>query len=174
MFLINLGEWWIRDVKHQLPNDDLILIQITSTQDPFQISPVEDKFFKVFKFRFDDIDLKDFELIQETIKENGLNNSFKDKDRNDYLKLIKLISDEQAKEIASILIWAKNNSKNVIVNCQAGISRSGAIAEIGHELLGFDDPKNLSCLRHANKYVKEKVGFYINLLNCEKNACSTI
>lgn len=39
--------------------------------------------------------------------------------------------------IASILLWALDNHKDVVVHCHAGICRSGAVAEAG-EMLGFE------------------------------------
>lgn len=44
------------------------------------------------------------------------------------------ITDEQIKEIYDFLIAHKE--KNIIVNCRAGISRSGAIAQFVHETFG--------------------------------------
>ena len=41
------------------------------------------------------------------------------------------ISDEQAQEIAGLLQKALNNHMNVMVQCHAGICRSGAVVEVG-------------------------------------------
>lgn len=64
-----------------------------------------------------------------------------------------VISEEQAKEIAEILLNAKENDMNVIVHCVAGLCRSGAVVECG-VLLGFDDPGKL---RLPNTLVKKKI-----------------
>lgn len=48
------------------------------------------------------------------------------------------IQESQAKEIAALLVKAKENRTNVVVNCHAGICRSGAVVEVG-VMMGFDD-----------------------------------
>lgn len=63
------------------------------------------------------------------------------------------ITDEQATEIARLLVHALNNRMNVIVHCQAGICRSGAIAEVG-VTLGFQDTETF---RSPNLLVKHKL-----------------
>ncbi len=137
MYCINLGEWWIRDGKHDIPDNNLILIQITSPNDNFIESPYKHLFYNIYRFKFDDITLED---------------TFKYPELLDLTHNLKLISEQQSLEIAQILINAEKDNKNVIVSCQAGISRSGAIAQVAEELLGFE-PNKQSCLRHPNKYV---------------------
>lgn len=48
------------------------------------------------------------------------------------------ITQEQAKEIVGILQNAMENGQNVIVHCNAGLCRSGAVAEVG-VMMGFSD-----------------------------------
>lgn len=74
------------------------------------------------------------------------------------------ITDEEAKEIVKILVNAKEKRYNVIVHCAAGISRSGAVTEIG-TMLGFDEPHKF---RAPNILMKRKMMlelFKNNLIN---------
>jgi hypothetical protein len=63
------------------------------------------------------------------------------------------ITDEQAKEIASLLKHAKENNMNVIAHCHAGVFRSGAVTEVGI-MLGFNDTETFRC---PNRLVKKKL-----------------
>jgi len=63
------------------------------------------------------------------------------------------ITDEQAKEIASLLKHAKENNMNVIAHCHAGVFRSGAVTEVGI-MLGFSDTETFRC---PNRLVKKKL-----------------
>ncbi len=148
MFIVNVGEQWINEGMHPIPNNDSILIQITSPFSKHVSSPFMHDFNQIYRFKFDDISEHHIEIIKN-LKDDKI------------LKEIKIIDDKQALSIAEALIYAKNNNLNVIINCQAGISRSAAIAEIACELLGFEDKKEESCLRHSNNLVKKMVGHYI-------------
>ena len=72
----------------------------------------------------------------------------------------KLISDEQAKNIASILIRALDEDRDILVHCVAGMCRSGAVVEVA-EMIGFDE-----CFRyrHPNARVKSKLMHQFDLL----------
>ena len=72
----------------------------------------------------------------------------------------KLISDEQAEDIASILIRALDKNQDVLVHCVVGACRSGAVVEVA-EMIGFDE-----CFRyrHANTRVKRKLMEQFDLL----------
>ena len=72
----------------------------------------------------------------------------------------KLISDEQAENIASILIRALDNNRDVLVHCVVGACRSGAVVEVA-EMIGFDE-----CFRYRlpNARVKRKLMEQFNLL----------
>ena len=63
------------------------------------------------------------------------------------------ISDLQAKEIADLLLRAKENGMNVIVHCHAGLCRSGAVTEVGI-MLGFNETHKV---RLPNSLVKKKL-----------------
>ncbi len=49
------------------------------------------------------------------------------------------ISELDASLIMHILLIARANNENVVVHCEAGISRSGAIAQFAIDALGFED-----------------------------------
>ena len=72
----------------------------------------------------------------------------------------KLISDEQAEDIASILIRALDKGQDVLVHCVVGQCRSGAVVEVA-EMIGFDE-----CFRyrHPNTRVKRKLMEQFDLL----------
>jgi len=71
-----------------------------------------------------------------------------------------LISDQQAEDIASILIRALEEDRDVLVHCVAGVCRSGAVVEVA-EMLGFDE-----CFRYRlpNIRVKRKLMSRFDLL----------
>lgn len=48
------------------------------------------------------------------------------------------ISEQQAKDIAALLVKAKDDKMNIVVHCQAGICRSGAVVEAA-VVIGFED-----------------------------------
>jgi len=72
----------------------------------------------------------------------------------------KLISNEQAENIASILIRALDKDRDVLVHCVAGMCRSGAVVEVA-EMIGFDE-----CFRYRlpNVRVKSKLMKQFDLL----------
>lgn len=63
------------------------------------------------------------------------------------------ITNEDAKGIASALQEAWNEGMNVVVHCHMGVSRSGAVAEVG-TMLGFRDTEKF---RVPNLMVKKKL-----------------
>ena len=63
------------------------------------------------------------------------------------------ITNEDAKGIAAALQEAWNEGMNVIVHCHMGVSRSGAVAEVG-TMLGFRDTEKF---RVPNLMVKKKL-----------------
>lgn len=63
------------------------------------------------------------------------------------------ISEEQAEQIATLLIKAKENKMNVVVHCTAGICRSGAVCEVG-VMMGFQDTERY---RQPNLLVKDRL-----------------
>ncbi len=53
-----------------------------------------------------------------------------------------IITEVEAKQIAQALQHALDNRMNVIVHCEAGLCRSGAIVEVG-VMMGFQDTEKL-------------------------------
>lgn len=91
-----------------------VLIQIVDLGMDFPVSP--HVFKKTFGFEFLDVD---------------------DTERDLTLYEVGQISWDQAANLVDILIDALDSDMNVVVHCNAGISRSGAVVEIG-EMIGFD------------------------------------
>lgn len=109
--IINVPRKAVEDGFHKFFGADTILIQIA---DPAQGFPKPKKWFsKTFQFEF--LDAEDGSEFDEDF----------------------LISNTQAAELVTILECAKDADMNVVVHCNAGICRSGAVAEIG-EMLGFE------------------------------------
>lgn len=70
------------------------------------------------------------------------------------------ITNEDAKGIAEALREAWNEHMNVVVHCHMGVSRSGAVAEVG-TMLGFRDTEKF---RVPNLMVKHKLMHYLELV----------
>jgi len=128
---------WIENVSmsdihlghHSDLGENVMLIRI---QDPAtEFMPTFRQYKEVHCFEF--LDAED---------EDGFDEDFK-------------ISDEQAKEIASLLQRAMDKSMNVLVHCHAGICRSGAVAEVA-TMMGFTatDRYRQPNLRVKNKLMK--------------------
>ena len=112
---------WIQNISFadavsgNYPKNDLghtIHIQIVDPDMEFPVTP--HKFSEVYQFKFLDVE--------------------KDTDCDEYLK----ISQFQAQGIVNALQNALDKGKNVIVNCVAGVCRSGAVTEVG-VMMGFED-----------------------------------
>jgi len=102
------------DIKHgnfPNPGNNSMLIQIVDPGMEFPVAPVP-VFTKIEQFEFSDVS-----------------------DPNDIIWDFRM-SDRQAKRMAQVLIDARSNDMNVIVHCVAGISRSGAVVEVGL-MMGF-------------------------------------
>jgi len=69
------------------------------------------------------------------------------------------ISVEQAKQIADIILTAKEKCYNIVTTCTAGICRSGAIADVGIQF-GFDDTE---ARRIPNILVKNRIKEHLGL-----------
>ncbi len=63
------------------------------------------------------------------------------------------VTDEQAKELVSLLKHAYDKEMNVVVHCVAGVCRSGAVCEVG-VMMGFEDT---GVFRSPNLLVKHKM-----------------
>lgn len=85
---------------------------------------------------------------------------FLDVEEDDELLYDGVISDEDAAHIAKALRHAFENNMNVIVHCHMGVSRSGAVAEVG-TMIGFSD---VGKFRVPNLTVKRKLMRELNLL----------
>ena len=85
---------------------------------------------------------------------------FLDVEEDDELLYMGVISDEDAAHIAKSLRHAFENSMNVIVHCHMGVSRSGAVAEVG-TMIGFSD---VGKFRVPNLLVKHKLMKELNLM----------
>ena len=70
------------------------------------------------------------------------------------------ITNADAKGIAEALQHAWKNHMNVIVHCHMGVSRSGAVAEVG-TMIGFEDTEKF---RAPNLLVKRKLMYYLGLV----------
>lgn len=79
--------------------------------------------------------------------------SFLDVEDEGHFTYAAAITDGDAENIAADLLYARDNSMNVIVHCHAGLCRSGAVAEVG-TMLGFQDTEKL---RIPNLMVKHKL-----------------
>lgn len=122
--------------NHRVSPKGAIAIQIIDPGDETP-SPKEDVFDKRYVFEF-----LDAEEVSRFTPHNYL------------------ISDEQSSQIASILLDALCQGKDVIVHCVAGMCRSGAVVEVA-EMIGFNKcPRH----RHPNVLVKRKLMEQFKLL----------
>ena len=96
---------------HKNKGSESVLIQIVTPGDDFPKS--KDKFLEVYRFEI--ADLVDREAF----------------DQDEHFTV------EHAKQIVKILFDAYSAERNVVVHCNAGLSRSGAVAFIGR-MMGFE------------------------------------
>ena len=68
--------------------------------------------------------------------------------------------DAQAEKIASLLVKALDEDRDVLVHCVVGQCRSGAVVEVA-EMIGFDECPRY---RHPNVRVKRKLMEQFDLL----------
>jgi predicted protein tyrosine phosphatase len=142
MWIQNVSKLDIAAGHHFDPGPNAMLIQIMDQGEGFPVPKY--KFKEVHQFEFLDIE------------DDGLTN-MGDGIMSDLGEFA--ITDEQAEDIAALLLHARKNRMNVIVHCYAGIFRSGAVAEVGIEL-GFDDTDAFRC---PNRLVKRKLLQALNL-----------
>lgn len=118
-------------------NSKTILISIVDyNSNPAKI-PNINKYKNIFRFYFADITQEEMDFL-------GKYNELSD--------WAKGINQNISKRIAKLLILAKKHKLDVIIHCSAGVSRSGAIAEILIQVLGYKESK-LSNIRSINKTV---------------------
>jgi len=113
---------------HRNPGENCMLIRIA---DPDYILPEPKHYFKeVHCFKFLDIEEEDFAL-DDNMKCTG----------------------KQAADLVALLQHALDKQMNVVVHCFMGVSRSGAVCEVG-VLMGFDDTEKF---RAPNLLVKNRM-----------------
>ena len=130
-FIQNVSYMAFVEGSHRDPGENAIAIQILSKErDDFGFSGsfVE---FPVSPYEFHEVHRY---LIDDTYSED-------------------CIDHKDAVDIVSVLQKAYSNNWNVIVHCAAGVSRSGAVCEVG-TIMGFDDPRTL---RIPNVVIKKKL-----------------
>ena len=129
---------WIDFQKgnHQVNPVDAIAIQIVDPRDT-PPEPAEDVFYTRHVFEFFDAEEP--------------NHSFPEDN---------LIDDAQAEKIASLLVKALDEDRDVLVHCVVGQCRSGAVVEVA-EMIGFDECPRY---RHPNVRVKRKLMEQFDLL----------
>ena len=115
---------WIQNValadvpkKHHVAvGENSMLIQIV---DPAMFPPVPAKnFHSIFQFEFLDLDDSDID---------------KHSDDEGFAEFV--ITEQQAVELVDILKFAQEKELNVLVHCVAGVCRSGAVVEVGVEVV---------------------------------------
>ena len=136
MWIQNVSKYDIAAGNYQDPGPNSMLIQILDKGEDFPVSPPE--FAEYHRFEF---------LDEEGSNYYGLNYDMPYPTNGD------LITAQQAKEIADLLMKARSKSMNVVVHCHAGIFRSGAVAEVG-VLMGFGD---VGAFRCPNRLVKHRI-----------------
>ena len=126
-FIQNVSFAALETGRHTNPGTNAILIQIG---DPGSEHPVPKQTFnEVHQFQFHDID----------------------RDIDGYV----VMTTDDAKQIVDVLKHGLEYGLNVIVNCHAGLCRSGAVAEIG-VMMGYEDTK---VPRMPNVEVKNKLRY---------------
>ena len=130
MFAENCAAYQIEEGKHTNPGENSILIQIADLDGEFP-KPLH-KFKEIYQFKFLDVEDHDKNVDQG-------------------------ISDAQALEITKILLHARFNKMNVIVNCVMGLCRSGAVVDAAASI-GFEETRKT---RIPNTTVKKKIFKYM-------------
>lgn len=118
-------------VTRYKPEQDAILISITAIENKFPFI-VDGRYIKVLRLKFDDIKQEEEGFV--------------------------LMDDQQASKVASFAKWANSLDKDiqVVVNCDAGISRSAATAAAISKYFLDDDMKYFNEYR-PNPYVYTKI-----------------
>lgn len=126
-FIQNVARSDVQKGNHKIPKGDSVWIQIADPDCDFIES--KHQFTKQYRFKF--LDLEDDQEYPESLK----------------------ISEIDAEIIARVLENAILDNMDVIVNCHMGVSRSGAVCDVG-VMLGFDDT---GVFRAPNMLVKAKL-----------------
>lgn len=125
-FIENIGMGDIKRGFHMLPGENAMLIQIVDSG--FEFPTPKYTFKEVHQFEFMDLEEND-KVAEDSLK----------------------CSKEQAIQLVELLRHAMDKSMNVIVHCHAGVSRSGAVCEVG-VMMGFNDTEKF---RIPNLLVKK-------------------
>ena len=154
-WIINVSRADVVNGNHLDPGEGGVLIQIT---DPDLEHPVPNhKFSQVHQFKFLDIE-QDGNIrlgsYRETLDDAAMF----------------AITQDQADQLVEILQNALKTKSNVVVHCQAGVCRSGAVCEIG-VMLGFEDREYF---RAPNLLVKYKMMKKLGWLYPEQQLQHTI
>ena len=126
-WIINVSGENVKLGKHPI-SKNCMLIQITDPRDDFPAPKYE--FTEVHQFKFLDIE-EDDDNFDETA----------------------CCSVAQASKLVALLQHAIDNNMNVVVHCQMGICRSGAVCEVG-TMMGLGD---LCSYRIPNMLVKTRM-----------------
>jgi predicted protein tyrosine phosphatase len=114
-YIQNVSRQALATGQHLRPSDNTILIQIADCIQGCPTPTPNNTFVEIHQFNFMDSE-EDDPMFPPEAK----------------------ITTEQAKEIVGILRNALAKNQNVIVHCNAGLCRSGAVAEVG-VMMGFTD-----------------------------------
>jgi predicted protein tyrosine phosphatase len=114
-YIQNISRQALATGQHLRTGDNTVLIQIADCIQGFPAPTPNNSFVEIHQFNFMDSEENDSMFPPEA-----------------------KIAPEQAKEIVGILRNALANNQNVIVHCNAGLCRSGAVAEVG-VMMGFTD-----------------------------------
>lgn len=131
------------------PPENTVLISITDNCCQANIIN-KNQWKDIFRFQFEDVEKEE---VMHLLNEN-----------KPLPIWARYISIQQAKEIAKILIDNLNKS-NIIINCHAGVSRSGAVTEvglkIGYKLFAFSNLRtiNQTVYREIISYIPKKYIF---------------
>lgn len=128
-FIQNIAAMDVPMGFHWTPQKGSILIQIADN-DVVNFPIPSHNFDEIYQFKFLDVE-EHTEVIDPAMK----------------------ISELQAAAIVEILEYALAHNMDVVVNCHAGVCRSGAVCEVG-VIMGFQDTKRF---RAPNLLVKKKL-----------------
>lgn len=146
MWIINIPGYYLPTAFHPDPGPNSVLIQIADPLEGGWSLAEQQASFPVPKFPFP----KSYQFRFLDMTDDNLERM--DSESQEHFKS-GLITDEQASDIADILMRAYEKQSNVVVHCSAGICRSGAVCEVG-VMMGFEDIKNN---RIPNLLVKRKL-----------------
>lgn len=142
----------LEENKHKVFKDNYVIsIYSTGSKSPFTLTKGFTRCKNILKIKFDDIayckEDWDMHYINGLILSRGY----------------KFITDEQVKDISDFLkAIDKDSGKNLIVHCDAGISRSGAVGLVADKMFNVDEEAHMhfrltNCHIRPNPYVYAKI-----------------